>query len=295
MVMLKLGGDWLSKASQILDLRRSGKSLKQIAAIVGCNHSYCSSVCRSAGMGGAIIEQRLTESQVADYVSKSGFCYVGGYQSQRKPIIVRCPDCGQTFERQFHIFRDVANGTWQCENKCPLCRSDQQAMERDRKEAEREREREREAQKRAQQKAEQLSRKVNDQLTKRLAIHVCKNCGTEFCIELTGYDSEVYCSKRCQHRWHDRVKSEKRMDKLKERPHDTDITLERLFKRDGGVCYICGCLCDWADIVEQNGTKVAGDRYPSVDHVKPVAKGGTHTWDNIRLACRACNTLKGWK
>lgn len=215
----------------------------------------------------------------------------------KKPIVVRCRECGRTFERLAHVFRDVANGTWECDNGCPLCRTDKQRDERKRKteekRAERE-QREREAQMRAQHKAEQLSRKVSDQLAKRLAIHVCKNCGTEFCIESTRYDSETYCSARCQRRWHDRIKSEKRMAKLKERQHDTDITLEKLFRRDGGVCYICGCTCDWSDIVEKDGTKIAGDRYPSVDHVKPVAKGGTHTWDNIRLACRACNTLKGW-
>ena len=284
-----------------LDLRKEGLSYKQIAKILEAPWERIANACRDHGLGGAIIEQRLTESQVADYVSRSGFDYVSGYQSQKKPITVRCRQCGRTFERQFHIFRDVATGTWQCGNECPLCRADRQAdrqVDRERKKEEerqtRRVEAEREAQMKAQQRAEQLSRKVNDQLARRLAIHVCKNCGTDFCIESTGYNSDAYCSSRCQKRWHERIKNEKRMDKLKERPHDTDITLERLFKRDGGVCYICGCQCDWSDIVEKDGTMIAGDHYPSVDHVKPVSKGGTHTWDNIRLACRACNTLKGW-
>ena len=165
----------------------------------------------------------------------------------------------------------------------------------DNKRKTREEERKRDAQIIAQQKAEQLSRKVNDVLAKRLASHVCKNCGKEFCIESTGYSSEKYCSKKCQARWHDRIKNDKRMDRLLTREHDTDITLDKLFKRDGGVCYICGCMCDWSDITERDGAKIAGSKYPSIDHVKPVSKGGTHTWGNIRLACRACNTLKGWR
>ena len=148
---------------------------------------------------------------------------------------------------------------------------------------------------RAQCKAEQLSRKVNEQLARRLAIHVCKNCGQEFCVASTGYDSESYCSKKCQARWHNRLKNDKRIKRMISRDHDTDITLDKLFNRDGGVCYICGQMCDWTDIVEKDGTMIAGDSYPSIDHVKPISKGGTHTWDNLKLACRRCNTAKGWK
>lgn len=174
--------------------------------------------------------------------------------------------------------------------QCPGCNK-KMAEEKEKK---RKAEAEREAQMRARQKAEQLSRQANEELARRLAIHVCKNCGKEYCISCTGYDSKTYCSKRCQSRWHDRMKNDKRMDRLKSRRHDTDITLERLYSRDGGVCYICGKQCDWSDGETVNGTFIAGDNYPSIDHVKPVAKGGTHTWDNIKLACRHCNTLKGW-
>ena len=278
----------MSKAAQICELRRSGKSLKEIAEAVGCSTTYCSQVCNAAGLGGAIIEQRLTESQVADYVSRSGFDYVGGYQSQKKPITVRCRQCGRTFERQFHIFRDVATGTWQCGNECPLCRKDAQQQ----RERERQVQKEHEAQKKAQQRAERSSRTVSDELAKRLAIHVCKNCGKEFCQMVTGYNSHLYCSEACQKRWFNRKANEKRYRKLMARQHDPDITLDKLFKRDGGICYLCGRECDWTDGEQRDGTFVAGDNYPSIDHVVPVSKGGTHTWNNIKLACRRCNLMK---
>ena len=285
----------MSKAEQIRELRRSGQSLKKIAAIVGCAHSYCSQVCRAAGMGGKIIEQRLTESQVADYVSRSGFTYVGGYQSMKKPIEVQCRECGQKFERQAHIFRDVVNGTWTYANECPLCRQDKQTAERERREAIRKAEHERDAQEKAQRKAEQLSRKISDQLIKRLATRVCKNCGKEFCIELSDYHSEIYCSEACQKRCHDRIKRDKRIRRMKAREMDPDITLEKLYKRDGGTCYLCGRMCDWADGKMIDGQFVAGESYPSIDHVKPISKGGSHTWENVKLACRHCNTVKGWR
>ena len=39
-------------------------------------------------------------------------------------------------------------------------------------------------------------------------------------------------------------------------------------------------------------TFISGNNYPSIDHVIPVSKGGTHTWDNVKLAHRHCNTMK---
>ena len=283
------------RTKMIIDLRRSGKSFKEIASIVGCSFGHCGKICRDAGMGGPIIEQRLTESQVADIVSRSGFDYVGGYTMAKAPITVRCRECGRTFERQFHIFRDVVNGTWQAGNECPLCRQDQTRKRQEQREADRQADREREAHERAQHKAEQLSRKVSDELMKRLAIHVCKNCGTEFCTMSSGYNSKTYCSEACQKRYHDRIKRDKRVKRIKSSEMDNDITLEKLFKRDGGMCYLCGRECDWSDGEYIDGIFVAGDCYPSIDHVVPVSKGGTHTWKNIKLACRECNTLKGWR
>lgn len=287
----------MSKTAQILELRRSGKPIKQIAALVGCSHTHCGEVCRKAGIGGAIVEQRLTQQQAADYVSRAGFDYVGGYQSGKKPITVRCRDCGRIFDRQFHIFRDVVNGTWQTANECPLCRADRQAEEREQKRIlskkkleERRQERERVARTNAELKLEEEQRRISRQIEERLAIHVCKNCGKEYCIGSTGYNSKKYCSEKCMKRWAMRIKNDRRIRRMKSRAHDTDITLEKLFSRDGGVCYLCGKRCNWED-VDADGN--AQDNYPSIDHVRPLSKGGTHTWDNVKLACRKCNTLKG--
>lgn len=49
------------------------------------------------------------------------------------------------------------------------------------------------------------------------------------------------------------------------------------------------------------GEKVERDKnpyhehYPNVEHVIPISKGGTHTWDNVKLAHRKCNWEKGDK
>ncbi|MBO6092434.1 MAG: HNH endonuclease [Oscillospiraceae bacterium] len=274
---------------KIIDLRNQGLLHKDIAKLLGCSINSVKNACKRYKVHKPF--DSMKEKRIANIVSIAGYEYIGGFVNTHSKISVKCRLCGGTFERQYANLRKQAEGKYPNEMRCPYCwRKGIEEYRQKKREP-----KEREAQEKAKRRAEQLSRKVNDQLTKRLAIHVCKNCGCEFSIASTDYNSDLYCSKQCQLRWHNRVKNEKRIDKLKERPHDTDITLEKLFKRDGGVCYICGRLCDWMDIVNQDGTLIAGDNYPSIDHVKPVSKGGTHTWSNIKLACRACNTRKGWK
>lgn len=57
--------------------------------------------------------------------------------------------------------------------------------------------------------------------------------------------------------------------------------------------HLCGGLCDWEDYVVRDGVVICGDWYPSIDHVIPVSKGGLHSWENVKLAHRKCNTRKG--
>ena len=271
-----------------LELRESGMSYRDIAKVLNIPLHRVADACQYHGAGGTKIEQRLTEGQVADYVSRSGFDYVCGYQSAKKPVIVRCRDCGRTFERQFHIFRDFVNGTWNAAIKCPLCREDRQRKQREQKEQERREQSEHDARIKAEQRAIKEADLISRQVEERLAIHVCKNCGKEYCIGTTGYNSKQYCSEKCMKRWAMRVKNDRRLKRMKQRKHDNDITLEKLFSRDSGICYLCGGACDWDDMTDGN----AGDSYPSIDHVLPLAKGGTHTWDNIKLAHRKCNWEK---
>lgn len=75
---------------------------------------------------------------------------------------------------------------------------------------------------------------------------------------------------------------------------DKDISLRSLYERDKGICHLCGGHCDYSDHkVTEEGYFIAGLRYPSIDHVVPLSKGGTHTWENVKLACFGCNVAKG--
>lgn len=48
-----------------------------------------------------------------------------------------------------------------------------------------------------------------------------------------------------------------------------------VMKRDGGVCRACGTT-----------------DHPTLDHVVPFSKGGTHRPENLQVLCRSCNSKK---
>jgi len=69
-------------------------------------------------------------------------------------------------------------------------------------------------------------------------------------------------------------------------------SLQKLYERDKGICYICNKECKWDDIEIINGNKIAGNLYPSIDHIIPLCKGGNDDWNNLKLAHRICNSYK---
>ena len=52
-----------------------------------------------------------------------------------------------------------------------------------------------------------------------------------------------------------------------------------IYKRDGYRCRICGKTNRFDDL--------------EIDHIKPIAKGGKSTYDNLQTLCRRCNKEKG--
>lgn len=51
-----------------------------------------------------------------------------------------------------------------------------------------------------------------------------------------------------------------------------------LFRRDGQICLYCGNSFRHADL--------------SRDHIRPISRGGTDTWNNVVTACKRCNNHK---
>jgi hypothetical protein len=86
---------------------------------------------------------------------------------------------------------------------------------------------------------------------------------------------------------------ERRKNQVRKGKYKSKLSLERLYERDKGVCYLCGIKCDFKDFGYKNNGRVTGSTYPTREHVTALANGGTDTWDNIKLACFKCNTEKG--
>ena len=114
-----------------------------------------------------------------------------------------------------------------------------------------------------------------------------RNC--LYCEKSFYSSAKHYCSDECK-RKASRVKSEiRKSERLKRArsngPFDADIDIYKLIERDGGHCYLCGD--DVLFSYHYNDPK-----YPTIEHVLPISKGGSHSWDNVKVACRECNTRK---
>jgi 5-methylcytosine-specific restriction endonuclease McrA len=84
--------------------------------------------------------------------------------------------------------------------------------------------------------------------------------------------------------WQRRNPEQRRMNEAARRARKAGLVTEKIdalvvFARDAGLCGLCGDPVD-----------------PSrfhIDHVRPLACGGTHTYGNVQLAHPACNLRKG--
>lgn len=115
----------------------------------------------------------------------------------------------------------------------------------------------------------------------------CIECGHWFSTHIR---NKVCCSNDCRRRLNNRKselykKRRGELIRLNGEVHE-DISLERLIKRDKSICYLCGDKVDVSKDTNDN-------YYPCIEHLTPIIKGGTHTWDNVKLAHRICNNHKG--
>lgn len=131
---------------------------------------------------------------------------------------------------------------------------------------------------------EERDRARHERHESRKRIVECDVCGIKF---ITYNPQQKRCSSKCSLS----LRRDKRLTETN--TIDKNITLPRLYKRDGGFCYICGLKCNWEDKdVRDDGTVVYGLTYPTIDHVLPLAKGGKHSWKNVKLAHWVCNIRK---
>ncbi len=232
------------------------------------------------------IQQHTLERHIKK-LDEMGFEYLGGYLSNKTPMQIRCKVCGteRTVTGDF-IGRKDKVGRWNTV-RCKHC------LEKESRERRAEKEKQEEERKARRLLIATLRRDIKALANRRekasaFFFATCEECGEEFITD----KKKKYCSQRCANRRNNRVLWQNREKRIRDALVDKDISLEKVYKKDKGICYLCGEVCDWNDYTMQGDTFIAGNRYPSIEHVKPLSKGGEHSWKNVRLAHRWCNAIK---
>jgi len=187
---------------------------------------------------------KVREKHFVDELNKKipSLEYISGYNGSESKVLLKCKKCGSDFERTASIIRNPHYKKFKC-NKCyKINKQINNFINKRIKEFNKATLRETE--------------KVNKWLHKNtLYIRQCKYCAKEI---ISDSKYKEVCDK-C------RVKKDKHSYK----------SLKKLYKRDKGICHICNGKCNYKDYIVKNNTIICGDSYPSIDHIIPIAKGGT--------------------
>ena len=113
----------------------------------------------------------------------------------------------------------------------------------------------------------------------------CKICTTSFLTQSSATGrccSEICTKKNKRENIHDRAR--RRRARLKN-VYTTRVRSSAIFTRDKYRCHICGKKTD-------PKKSVPHPKAPTIDHLVPLAKGGTHEPANVATACFICNATK---
>lgn len=128
--------------------------------------------------------------------------------------------------------------------------------------------------------------------TSKRASHqfACVNCGKSCSEPVRPGPPRIRCE-TCRSeakRKSRRIAKSARRARIRSLPRESIDPLE-VFERDRWRCHMCG---------SKTPRRLRGsldDAAPELDHVVPLALGGSHTWSNVACACRSCNGTKGAK
>lgn len=208
------------------------------------------------------------------------FEYAGNYGGSEGYLDIRCKVCGTVQSKAMITLR-------QKHTRCDACYRKEIEDGRAKKQRAKEQ--------RMKERAERAAWNRYERSIKQERFAVCKHCGNLFVTTGRQKSGEriAYCSEKCAKAYVNSLHKDKRIKKINAIVIDKDITLERLARRDGDVCALCGGIVDWNDCyTSDDGAFIAGDNYPSVDHIVPLSRDGEQSWANVQLAHRRCNYLK---
>lgn len=267
-------GEKAIRNEKMREYKAQGHTMQEVADKFGMTKHSAQMICKGIAPQKPVVVPVnkgiiKNDSEVSKFISERmpEFEYVGNYTGCDGRADIKCVNCGTIINRSMISIRKR-----HC--SCPVCVKNN--LERNR-----------------QIKCHQ--RAVNDQIkkaerfsrTQLIEMRACVECGSLF-IPIN--KNNIRCSPECINKANNRS-ADARLNRSN--IIDKDITLTRLFNRDAGQCWLCGGRCDYSDKeIRDNGVTVVGYNYPSIDHVIPLAEGGLHSWDNVRLAHWRCNSLK---
>lgn len=108
---------------------------------------------------------------------------------------------------------------------------------------------------------------------------VCRWCGSKRFNRV--HANKMFCSGKCSSKHHKAQRNHRKRSLISER----GINWKSAVATFGWSCACCKTKC-----VRPQGFNLPNEA--TLDHIHPIARGGTHTWDNVQVLCRKCNTLK---
>lgn len=266
-------GNQMTRDEEIINLIKSGKTYLEIAKEYGMSKQNVGKIAKKYGVkpvtvgNGINNEWHHIESQRKMVEDGTGrFEYISSRKLEHnQQIKVRCKCCGLEQIRNASGIRRRGVGT------CPACNKREQA-----------------------EKERMRFVYVLKALAETKVDKTCPYCGKIFHSQ---YQTKKYCSSKCRDKAHQakRASEGKKVGaKYRKRAqrygcaYEKGITRFKVVERDNYICGICGKVCNPND--KRWGT--FGPDYPTLDHIIPLAKGGSHSWDNVQCACGECNSYK---
>lgn len=239
-------------------------------------------------MGRVETFQRRRLQRHIEKLNQNGFDYISGGKDNQQMMTIKCRYCGTIKQVQGDWV-----GRYNSKVHCKVCEIFEADLRREKKRIAKHEEAQRKiaiGKIRTRIKALIRLKTPKEVKERTVNVFVCGECGKEY----QSYKERVMCPdcykrKANSNHWHNRRAT------IMNAMVDKDIDIRKVYEKDNGICYLCNCKCDWDDYVMDGDTFIRGANYPSIDHVVPLAKGGKHSWQNVRLAHRKCNWEKSAK
>ena len=271
---------------EIIQLRKQNIGMQTIANQLGVTREKVRYHCRKNGLSGLLANNPAVDNALEIFLNNieknhgNRIEYVSDYIDSEKPVLIRCKKCKHEFERSAQFARKKKHVS------CPNCQ------------------RIKKAEVKPKPKPKKLIKTISLRRTimktvikpkpslKELHILECDECNSVF----GSVRKRKLCSQSCVNRRENRLKELRKRKARINGKVDYSITIEKVIRKEKNVCYLCGSQCNSNDFtVDDRGSFIVGKSYPSIEHVRPISKGGTHTWDNVKLAHHYCNSIKNDK